>query len=161
MIQILDDIDYISVLKEYTMIKSNLIWTDFGNNMRQCGLQYKENDDIWASAVGKNKDNENLYNLINPIISNTLFEKIILKFQLVRSRFLYLGPSSNYSMHRDLTSRIHLPIITNEQCFIVFKEGGVYHLQQGKIYETDTTKFHTAINCSEQWRLHFVGCKTC
>lgn len=157
MINLLETLDYVSVLKEYFKIKDSIQWTDYGQKSRQAGLQYKLNEDIWQSAVGKSKGNEKDYCLLNPIIENTIFHTIINKYNLVRSRFLFLGPNSNYSMHKDDSPRIHLPIITNKQSFMVFREGLIQHLESGNLYETDTTREHTAINCSESWRLHFVG----
>ena len=157
MIKVLDEIDNVLVLSEYLKIKDGITWIDFGSKSRQAGLQYKQDEDPWSSAVGKSKGNETLYNNLNPLIQGSLFENLILKYNLKRSRFLNLGPNSTYSMHKDASTRIHLPIITNKQCFMVFKEGLVEHLHMGKVYWTDTTKEHTAINCSELWRLHFVG----
>lgn len=157
MIKLLETLDYTQVLKDYLKIKKSIIWTDYGQKSKQAGLQYKLNEDMWKSAVGKSKGDEKDYCHLNPIIENTVFYIIIKKYNLVRSRFLFLGPYSNYSMHKDYSMRIHLPIITNDQSFMVFKEGLIQHLKSGNIYETDTTKEHTAINCSENWRLHFVG----
>lgn len=156
MIKIKSLINYHDVCKDYFSILNNINWIDFGHQ-RQSGLQYKEGDDIWSSAVGKSKGEENSYDCINPIIQGTIFEHVINNYKLKRSRFMMLANKATYSMHRDNSPRIHIPILTNDQCFFIFKSGGVFNLRPGNIYEVDTTQEHTAINCSEQWRLHFVG----
>jgi len=156
-IKILANIPHIDIVKSYGSISKHIIWTDYKLKSKQAGLQHKEGDDIWISSVGKSKGEEYQYNIINPVVKNTLFEDIIVKYNLARSRFLFLAPFSTYSIHKDSTKRLHIPIITNSKCFLLFKENGLHHLAPGHVYETDTTLEHTSINCSESWRLHFVG----
>ena len=70
---------------------------------------------------------------------------------------MWIYPWSCYSVHKDLTPRIHIPIITNPQNFIVFKYSPMEHLSLGNVYWVDTTQYHTAINGSDDARLHLVG----
>jgi hypothetical protein len=124
---------------------------------RQTSLQYRETEDPWISAVGKLRIAESLFSNLNPYFKNTIFETIINKYKLVRSRFMWVPSYSCYSMHHDPAPRIHIPLITNPDCYFVFKKGIVEHLPCGKVYEVDTTQDHTFTNCSPLPRLHLMG----
>jgi hypothetical protein len=158
MIAILKKIDVTKLLDYYKNIEELIQWTEYGHKGKQAGLQYKENEDCWNSAVGKHVDNDLKYNNLNPFFKDTEFEKIINEFELTRSRFMWIYPYSCYSMHSDQTPRLHIPLITNPDCYIIFKPSSkILHLEVGNIYKTETRIPHTAINCSEFPRLHFVG----
>ena len=158
MIKILRDVDISSLLTYYKKIEDIIQWTDYGHKGKQAGLQYKEKEDVWASAVGKHSNNELSYNNLNPFFKDTEFETIINEYNLTRSRFMWVGPMSCYSIHQDQTPRLHIPLITNTECFLLFKLGPkLIHLDTGKIYKAETRIPHTIINCSEFPRLHFVG----
>ena len=156
MIKILDQIEATKVLEAYKSLEDRIVWTEYGHN-RQTSLQYKLGEDPWSSSVGKSKGHELNYSELNPFFKGTLFESIINKYSLKRTRLMWLGPHSCYSMHRDYTLRIHVPIITNPNCYFVFQSGEVSHLPIGNVYHVTTTKLHTFINCSDQPRLHLVG----
>ena len=70
---------------------------------------------------------------------------------------MWMGGKSCYSMHRDQTPRLHIPLVTNPQCYIVFQKGQVEHLTTGSVYWVDTRLEHTAMNGSDVDRLHLVG----
>ena len=70
---------------------------------------------------------------------------------------MWVGPYACYSMHRDSTPRVHIPLITNSECYFVFKHGIIKHLESGQVHYTNTTIKHTFMNCSDQYRLHLVG----
>ena len=146
-----------SLLEQYSQIEHGIKWITLGAKSRQVGLQYKETEDPWSSAVGTQR-HETEYTILNPFFKDTLFEDIINKYNLIRTRLMWVNPYSCYSMHTDSTYRIHVPIITNPQCFFVFKKGIVQHLSAGSIYRLDTTKSHTFMNCSDTPRLHLIGC---
>lgn len=156
MIKEIDLIDHQNLLDSFYQIEKNIVWTNFGSG-RQTGLQFKGNEDHWVSAVGKTKDYDSRYDNLNPYFKGTLFEEIILKYQLKRTRFLWMNGKSCYSMHKDNTPRLHIPIITNPQCFMIFQIGTIQHLKSGSVYWVDTRKSHTAMNGSDLERLHLVG----
>lgn len=135
-----------------------MVWTDFGHKGKQTSLQYCTGDNPWSSAVGKSHGDQTRFNNLNPVFLGTIFEELINEFDIVRSRFMWVGPFSCYSMHKDLTPRIHIPIITNPECYFVFKQGLLSHLSVGAVYEANTLEKHTFMNCSNLPRLHFVGC---
>jgi hypothetical protein len=158
MIRIIEPIDIKPVLEEYKSIEKDIYWTDFGHKGKQSGLQFRENQDPWTDAVDRPKGAEMMFNQINPFFKNTLFEKLIKKYDLKRTRLMWMGNYACYSMHTDLSPRIHIPLITNDQSYFVFRQGLVKNLSLGFVYWIDTTKKHTAINGSDEWRLHVVGC---
>jgi hypothetical protein len=157
MIKVLEPIDITDILNSYNSLESEIQWTDMGHKGKQAGLQYKENEDPWTSAVGRSKGNDLLCNIINPIFKNTVFEEIINKYNFKRTRVLWVGPYACYSIHHDETPRIHIPLITNPGCLFLFRYGIPEHMPTGFVYWADTRKDHTFINCSDQHRLHLVG----
>ena len=159
----LKEIDTKGYLEEYQALENQLHWNTFrkdgGLKGKQVGLQYHDDErNIWFDSTDKHRIPERLFNKLNPIFSGTIFESVINEYNLTRSRFMLLAPWSCYSMHRDKTKRLHIPLITNDQSFIIFKDGPAEHLPTGWIYSVDTTKHHTAMNGSNDWRLHFIGC---
>ena len=134
---------------------------------KQAGLQYaEETENFWAGGTGKLRglvNPEQQYKNLNPLLQGTIFEDIINQYKLVRTRFMWVNSMSCYSMHRDLSPRIHVPIITNPECYFVMKtgsEGLIEHLPAGKVYWTDTRIHHTFMNCSPEPRLHLIGVPT-
>jgi hypothetical protein len=157
LIKTLEPIDTESLLESYQKLEPKIQWTNFDHKGRQAGLQYKEGEDFWSSSVGKSQGYELTYSNLNPFFKNTEFEKIIDKYNLKKTRLMWVGPYACYSMHRDETPRIHVPLITNTDCYFVFLNGVIEHLELGKTYWVDTRYTHTFMNCSDQHRLHLVG----
>jgi hypothetical protein len=157
MIKVLKAIDINLLLESYSKIECDMVWTEYGHKGKQTGLQYYNNEDPWTSAVGISQGRELEYNRLNPFFKNTIFEEIIKEYNLKRSRLMWVYPFACYSMHIDTTPRIHIPIITNLECYFVFKNGSMEHLEIGSSYWVDTRLPHTFINCSEHKRLHLVG----
>jgi hypothetical protein len=129
-------------------------WT--GNNTDENGKEWTK--ESWQNAVGRNKGMELTYDQLNPFFKDTIFEKLINRYKMYRTRLMWISKMSCYSIHTDSTPRIHVPIITNPQCFFVFREGIVQHLSAGSVYRVNTTKPHTFMNCSDTPRLHLIGC---
>ena len=157
MITNLETINYELILDAYNLLESSMQWTNYGHKGKQTGLQYKDNEDPWTSAVGRSRGEELLYNNLNPFFKDTIFEEIINKYKFKRTRLMWVGPYACYSMHKDSTPRVHIPLITNKDCYFVFKHGIIKHLEAGQVHYTNTTIKHTFMNCSNQYRLHLVG----
>lgn len=167
MIKVIGDIDIDLVLKQYSMIEEQIQWVEMYPHHKQAGLQYaEETENFWAGGTGKLRglvNPEQQYKNLNPLLQGTIFEDIINQHKLVRTRFMWVNSMSCYSMHRDLSPRIHVPIITNPECYFVMKtgsEGLIEHLPAGKVYWTDTRIHHTFMNCSSEPRLHLIGVPT-
>lgn len=156
-VKIIEKIDVGSILNEYNKLEPNIVWTDYGFKGRQCGIQHKENEDEWASAVGRSSGNEFASSILNPFFKDTIFEELVNKYNLFKTRLMWINPYACYSMHTDESPRIHIPIVTNKDCYFIFKTLPPLHLNIGYAFWTDTTKSHSFMNCSEQPRLHLVG----
>ena len=157
LIKTIESIDINPILECYQSIESEIIWTEYNHKGKQSGLQYLDNEDPWASAVGISRGRELEYSNLNPLFSGTIFEEIINKYKFKRTRLMWVGPYACYSMHKDSTPRVHIPLITNLDCYFVFKSGIIKHLEAGYVHYTNTNWKHTFMNCSDQYRLHLVG----
>lgn len=98
---------------------------------------------------------------ISNIFRGTNFESMINevrnRFTIGRGRIMSLSPHKCLSWHRDTEPRLHLPLKTNEKCFMVI-EDEVQHLSANQWWLTDTLKEHTAFNGSNEVRTHLVLC---
>lgn len=122
------------------------------------------NSDDYMEACQKwmEPSQESQLNYLAPSYTSTYLEELINKipFRTCRWRWMIMFQKSCYSMHYDNSERVHIPLISNSQSFVLFKDPTqLYHLNPGEIYRVNTTKVHTAMNCSaETWRVHLVGC---
>jgi len=156
MIKIIEPYSITPLLDCYLKIEKDIVWTDWGNK-KQAGLQFKDLEDPWASSVGTRNGDELTYTNLNPFFKDTIFEQLINQYKLKRTRLMWTGPMTCYSMHKDSTPRIHIPMITNPECYFVFKEGIIQHMPTGSVYWTNTVNLHTFMNCSDKPRLHLIG----
>lgn len=157
----LADRDVSPYLECFQKLEAQIQWTTYGHKSRQAGMQYLDGEDEWTSAIGKRDRNkmEASYVLTTSLFKGTILEEFMQEFNLSRARLMWVEPFSTYSMHTDASPRIHLPLITNPNCYFVFKEEQVIeHMPINGIYWVDTVKLHTFINCSGDPRLHIVGC---
>jgi hypothetical protein len=79
------------------------------------------------------------------------------KYGAVRGRYMMMNWKTCLTYHNDKTSRIHLPLVANENCFMIIDEK-VEKLHEGITYHVDTTKKHTALNAGRHLRFHMVFC---
>jgi len=152
---VIDPIDTDHILNDLNKL-DNIVWTNYTQG-RQTGLQYKLGEDPWTSAVGGSQGSETQYIELNPFFKNTIFETIIEKYKLKRTRLMWVNEKSCYSLHSDETPRIHIPLITNPECYFLFNPGSLHHLAAGSVWWVNTKLRHTFLNCSEYSRLHLVG----
>jgi len=168
MISVIGNIDIDLVVNQFWFINKDIWWVDMPPRGRQAGLQYdtEDRENLWAAGTGKLTNlqcPELQYKNLNPMLKGTIFQDIIQEYKLVRTRFMWVNGMSCYSVHRDLSPRIHVPIITNPECYFVIKQGTqglIEHLPAGKVYWTDTREYHTFMNCSAEPRLHLIGVPT-
>lgn len=152
----IDSFDHRQLLDAYNSIESLIKWTEAPHG-RQAGLQYKQGEDPWSSAVGRLKSDEPAYTTTNPVFENTIFEELIKKYNMHRTRLMWINPFSCYSFHNDHSPRVHFPLITNQDCLFAFKTGTLKHFPAGEVWWVDTRFKHTFLNTSKEHRLHLVG----
>lgn len=161
MIHIKEEIEDFPILKKQILDLLEKIPTV----KNQISCQYLENQNPdWHCSVGSLEEleekDETKYNLIHPALTGSEIETLIKKYNGYRARIMVMPPRQTYSVHSDFSPRIHIPILTNDQCWMIWP----YHskcarLVEGKAYWTDTTKFHTAINGHKnETRVHLVFC---
>ena len=88
--------------------------------------------------------------------TNSLLEK----HNMVRTRIMTMSSKTCYSYHCDLSSRIHLPLIANNDCFFIIEDNVYRTPADGSVYKVDTTKKHTFVNASFEKRIHIMGIET-
>jgi hypothetical protein len=153
---VIDTIDIEPILNSFLELDKDIIWTNYTQG-KQTGLQYKIGEDPWTSAVGKSQGKELEYTELNPFFKDTIFETIINKYNLKRTRLMWVNKKSCYSIHADETPRVHIPLITNPECYFLFKPGFIVHLNINSVWWVNTKLQHTFLNCSDLTRLHLVG----
>lgn len=130
--------------------------------LTQISLQGLEsNPSDWTASSGRieqlAEQDETLYSHINPAIEGTAIAALIKKYNCFRSRIMLMPSRHCYSVHHDPTLRIHIPIVTNSQAWMLWPFHNECHrMQVGKIYLTDTTKPHTFMNGDTSVRIHLV-----
>jgi len=123
-------------------------------------INYEEPN--WEIGIGSieelDEKEERSYRFINPELSGTEIEKFILYHKGFRTRIMIMPPRQCYSIHSDPAPRIHLPIHTNNQCWMIWpQDSKCFQLIEGVVYRTDTRKSHTFINGSgNERRIHLV-----
>ncbi len=94
--------------------------------------------------------------LVYPELEYT--NSIITDLNMCRTRVMRMSKKSCYSYHYDKTKRIHIPLVTNKNCFMVIEDEVFRYPADGNYYIVDTTKMHTFVNASFEERIHIVGC---
>ena len=101
------------------------------------------------------------FKVLNEQLKNTYIEHVydcISKdFEFGRFRLMGMSHKKCMSIHIDKTKRVHIPVVTNENCLMII-DNTVHHMPaDGNAYLTDTTKPHTALNANHSFmRLHLL-----
>lgn len=93
-----------------------------------------------------------------PIFDIPYTNSVIKELGMYRTRIMKMAPKYCYSYHQDRTQRMHIPLITNENCFFIIEDEVVRLPADGNHYLIDTRKKHTFVNASFEERWHIVGC---
>jgi len=120
--------------------------------------------DNWYAGTGqsqaKTNDWEHSFCHVQPSLCGTVIEDYLkwLDIPVYRTRIMLSKPKGCYSIHRDYSPRLHLPLVTNKQCnFLITEPLTMFHLPaDGTTTWVDTTKQHTFMNGSTEQRLHLV-----
>ena len=83
------------------------------------------------------------------------FTGVVDAIRISRIRLMKIMPFCCYSWHQDATARLHIPIITNPNSFLVV-ENQAKHLARGFLWYVNTKKPHSAFNGGDKNRYHVV-----
>lgn len=104
----------------------------------------------------KEEDFTELNDVFVGTVFEDIFELLTCKYHMGRIRLMRMTPKTCLTWHTDITKRIHLPITTNEDCFMIL-DNEKHHIPAGEWSMVDTTIPHTAVNASLYNRVHIVG----
>ena len=92
-------------------------------------------------------------------VYDTLREFVGTKYdgELGRVRLIKSVPRVCLSWHRDPEPRLHIPIVTNPGCIAIIDTEAQHLKADGKVWITDNTKYHTALNGGYDHRVHFIA----
>jgi hypothetical protein len=153
--------EVVEQVKELVMETGN--WN--ANDDGQIAIQTKDPElKNWFDGCGaspkKTPEWEREFNLLQYAIRGTAIADYIdwLETPVYRTRIMLAREKSSYSIHRDYSPRLHLPLITNTQCNFLFTEPPelIHMPADGTTYWVDTRKHHTFLNGSGDRRLHLV-----
>jgi len=136
----------------------------YGPNELQIICQGLEKDvENWKDGTGRIEElevsEEQQYINLHPYLSNSIIESLINKHNGFRTRIMIMPPNKTYSVHSDPTPRIHIPIVTNDESWMIWPHHSqCKRLTPGFAFWTDTTKKHTFINGGLTDRIHIVMC---
>ena len=166
-------VEYLHDFDQTSQLKSGLfqLLEKLNLDIPQIAITSLDGNDDWHSTWGKKlKYNERFYSTLNKSLQGTIFEEIINQYSnYYRWRLLNVQGNKTYTIHHDgpKNKRIHIPITTNDQCFLCFYDKIPthksinkvyhYHLEVGKVYEIDSSGYHTAVNYGDEDRWHLVG----
>ena len=164
--ELVKEINFGVDIKELQHFTLQYLNHDFAIRMNGFSLQHRKAVvDPWNFVDGLESGklyqnfSEKVFSTINEKFINTEFERIINHFSLFRTRIMNMIGKTCYSLHQDMTWRLHIPIITNDNCFFYFpKHKQDFFLEEGKVYLVNTTETHTFVNSSIDRRIHLVGC---
>lgn len=121
-------------------------------------------DQGWFDGVGSlfgTTMQERDFMLLHERCQNTYLDDVLrnLPFQIGRLRIMRVKGRTCYSVHRDTSMRLHLPLLTNPQALMLFPDHAfIMHIPaNGHVYLVDTQVRHTAMNGSLDDRYHLVG----
>lgn len=117
----------------------------------------------WQVGVGSIEElevqEEKKYQYLNKSLVGSEIQNVINHYQGFRARIMLMPPRACYSVHADPTARIHIPIVTNDQCWMIWPYNNLcFRLPVGKAYYADTRRRHTFVNGSTENRIHIVMC---
>lgn len=113
------------------------------------------------------KPKERDFTVLNELCHGTYIEEVYhsLPYAVGRMRIMRIEGRRCYSVHRDSSMRIHLPLVTNPEALMLFPDDGlIVHLPaDGRIFLTDTTRRHSAMNGGLMPRYHLLAalCEPC
>lgn len=111
-------------------------------------------------GIGKTPEWERTFDKLQPSLVGTPLDEYLqwLSVPVYRTRIMLSKEKGCYSVHRDFSPRLHLPLVTNNQCNFLFTDPlEMFHMPaDGRTTWVDTKFPHTFFNGSNDKRLHLV-----
>jgi hypothetical protein len=85
-----------------------------------------------------------------------VWQNIVSKWETGRCRLLWNAPRRCLSWHKDTEPRLHLAIVTNPGARMIIKKESRHIPANGKVWYTQTTRFHNICNGGNTDRIHLV-----
>ena len=163
-------------LVEWDRIQSRLgdeLWdsdevlgTGIYGQRRQTCLQRSNKSVVnpYTDGAGEHRDkkdrvikNSSEFTILNEIYEGTVFANMIQDVNGQRARIMHMNDYTAYSVHKDMTPRYHLALITNPNAYFIFPTlNQIMHIPaDGCLYEVNTTILHSFVNCGPD-RTHLV-----
>lgn len=130
------DVNPTLLKEEYLKISSSYTYNE-SEPFKTIKLPYV-NKDLYPYIASLREDLSHIYNF-----KKTFFS------------FIYLSPNYCYHIHKDEMYFIHIPIITNDDSYLIVKDK-LIQLEIGKCYFVNTTLPHTAYNLGKENRVHLI-----
>tara|TARA_R110002051_G_scaffold132285_1_gene205899 strand:- start:40 stop:591 length:552 start_codon:yes stop_codon:yes gene_type:complete len=142
---------------------------DFKNCISLTQIPGAENDPrglFWIPSIDGEEEreryvDEGMYTLFNPAFEETYFktvyDRLLTRYELGRVRILKLEPRTCLSYHRDPEPRVHIPLTTNPGALMIVDQFAVNLPTDGRVYFTNTLKYHSVLNGGETERIHLVA----
>lgn len=113
-----------------------------------------ESDSNWVKYIS---EIEKLY-IVDVVKQIEVYAAEHLSCKVGRARLLSLNPKECYTYHRDVDNiiRIHVPIVTNDNCLFINNDIVGRMPEAGTMYLFNTLVKHTALNASREKRTHLV-----
>jgi len=163
--KLVEEIKYLVDIDKLKQQKSLAYSNHLFKRMSGISIQHRKNilppwdsiDGLESLKIYENCTEQD-FNIIHENFKNTELGRIIKDFNLVRSRLMLLKGKTNYTIHKDISCRLHIPIDTNPDCLFYFPDHNEhFYLEEGKVYKVNTTEKHTMINGGTD-RVHLIGC---
>jgi hypothetical protein len=135
----------------------------------QISLKHRKDtavNDRWEDGIGSSFSGQQIlntkeYTVLNEMLKGTYLEKVhdtVAKdYNFGRLRLMKLSGRQCMSLHVDLERRIHVPIVTNENCLMIVDDEVIHMPADGNAYVVDTKKRHTALNSNKDFdRIHLM-----
>lgn len=162
----------IALIQEMTtkiLADHTLIMKDHYDTYQGIGMQYHDPDNklydcVEQTAFIDNKAMAKLREFHNFLTLNEIGEQFSFiyntmeRFNIIlnRGRILAARPGHVHSEHKDNDIRIHLPVFTNQDCWMIYGEDAYHMPADGSMYLINGFRLHRFYNKGTMDRIHMV-----